>query len=71
MEIFCGEISSDELSFILIYDCLKGVPIDLPSTETALLIDVVKAPHTESMTALKLHGVRHNIEANWAAAVDF
>ena len=70
-EIFGREISSDELSKVLINHCLKLMSVDLFSTKAARIIDIVKASHAKSMAAVKLNWLYHYIETNRAAAVYF
>ena len=70
-EIFGREISSDELSKVLINYCLKRISVDLLSTKAARIIDIVKASHAKSMAAVKLDWLCHYIETNWTAAVYF
>ena len=70
-EIFGREISSDELSKVLINDCLKRISVDLLSTKAARIIDIVKASHTKSMATVKLDRLCHYVETNWTATVYF
>ena len=70
-EIFGREISSDELSKVLINDCLKRISVDLLSTKAARIIDIVKASNAKSMATVKLDRLCHYIETNRTAAVYF
>ena len=70
-EIFGREISSDELSKVLINDCLKRISVDLLSTKATRIIDIVKASDAKSMAAVKLDRLCHYIETNWTATVYF